>query len=252
MRCAAKITIQFLNTMGSHWLLALSAVLLLQADVSSSFSPISRSSSTNHNRFSSWRSSTSSSHRHRHRHRNINNINMSSASSDESSPPIDMSDLNKRMKRQENQYVKLLQEQSNYALEERTVPEAVHIILFHPGTEEQHVHTIEFPQSSGNNIIMAFESEGECVEFANKLQDLEFVDPSPEQTMFEPFAEYCEMSGMSLMIVPKGFELSPPQLNSNDDVHDDEEDLDDDDIAMLNDLASQDNGDNGDDLDAWG
>jgi len=70
--------------------------------------------------------------------------------------------------------------------------------------------------------------------------------------MFEPFAEYCEMSGMSLMIVPKGFELSPPQLNSNDDVHDDEEDLDDDDIAMLNDLASQDNGDNGDDLDAWG
>lgn len=71
----------------------------------------------------------------------------------------------------------------------------------------------------------------------------------PEETVFEPFRQYCEMSGMSLMIVPKGFELSPPQINANDDV--DSEDG----------LGARDGNDDGvesitiiddGDLDAWG
>ena len=61
--------------------------------------------------------------------------------------------------------------------------------------------------------------------------------------MFEPFRQFCEMSGMSLMIVPKGFELTPPQLNANDDIDEDE-------TTIRNDLAE----DGGDDelADAWG
>jgi len=43
--------------------------------------------------------------------------------------------------------------------------------------------------------------------------------------MFEPFRQYCEMSGLSLMIVPKGFELSPPQINANDIIEDTEDDI---------------------------
>jgi len=174
------------------------------------------------------------------------------STSNDESPSLNMNDLHKRFERQANQYAKLLMEQSAYADENdgtKSVPESVHIILFHPDTVKQHVHTVEYPKDSGNNLILAFESGGECVNFARKLQDLEFVDPKPEETMFEPFAQYCEMSGLSLMIVPKGFELSPPQLNSNDE-NDDEGGLVDDDITIVKDVGTNyyDDGD----LDAWG
>ena len=72
--------------------------------------------------------------------------------------------------------------------------------------------------------------------------------------MFEPFRQYCEMSGLSLMIVPKGFELSPPQINANDiiedtieDIDDEEDDIDEDDRISKNSSFEED-----DDLDAWG
>ena len=72
--------------------------------------------------------------------------------------------------------------------------------------------------------------------------------------MFEPFRQYCEMSGLSLMIVPKGFELSPPQINANDiiedtieDIDDEEDDIDEDDRISKNTSFEED-----DDLDAWG
>ncbi|KAL9182256.1 hypothetical protein ACHAXT_012908 [Thalassiosira profunda] len=156
---------------------------------------------------------------------------------------LNMDDLRKRMERQESQYARLVVEQAKYVEEGQGIPETVHIVLFHPGTERQHVHTIEFPKGSGTNIILAFEGEGDCVEFARLLQDLEFADPCPEETLFEPFRQFCEMSGMSLMIVPKGFELTPPQLNANDDIDEDE-------TTIRNDLAE----DDGDDelADAWG
>lgn len=82
------------------------------------------------------------------------------------------------MERQENQYARLLLEQSQYVEKEREIPESVHIILFHPDTPKQHIHTIEFPKGSGTNLILAFESGSDCVLFANMLRDLEFVDPS--------------------------------------------------------------------------
>jgi len=71
--------------------------------------------------------------------------------------------------------------------------------------------------------------------------------------MFEPFRQYCEMSGLSLMIVPKGFELSPPQINANDIIEDTVEDIDDeeddieDDRILKNISYEEDN-----DLDEWG
>eukprot|EP00579_Thalassiosira_antarctica_P007076 CAMPEP_0201887502 /NCGR_PEP_ID=MMETSP0902-20130614/25105_1 /ASSEMBLY_ACC=CAM_ASM_000551 /TAXON_ID=420261 /ORGANISM="Thalassiosira antarctica, Strain CCMP982" /LENGTH=188 /DNA_ID=CAMNT_0048417445 /DNA_START=147 /DNA_END=713 /DNA_ORIENTATION=- len=177
---------------------------------------------------------------------------------DGSSSPINMSSLRKRMSRQESQYTNLFMEQTKYQTAfveggERQVPESVHIILFHPDTEKQHVHTIEFPKDSGNNLILAFESRGDCGSFAGMLMDLEFVDPSPVETIFEPLAEYCDMSGLALMIVPKGFELTPPQMNANDDnnnegglVDDDDEDS----STIVEDYMVVENDD--DELGAWG
>ena len=97
---------------------------------------------------------------------------------DEDTSPFDMDNLRKRMEKQASQYTRLLMEQSKYADNERTVPQSVHIILFHPNTPEQHVHTVEFPKNSGNNLILAFENDVDCVKFARMLQDMEFVNPS--------------------------------------------------------------------------
>lgn len=72
--------------------------------------------------------------------------------------------------------------------------------------------------------------------------------------MFEPFRQYCEMSGLSLMIVPKGFELSPPQINANDISEDTKEDIDveEDDIEEDDRISKNISYEEDDDLDAWG
>lgn len=97
--------------------------------------------------------------------------------------PLDMDGLRERMRRQEDQYARLVAEQASYVEEEREVPESVHIVLFRPGTPEQHVHTIEIPMGSGNNVILAFEGGADCYSFARALQDLEFADPCVSSSM---------------------------------------------------------------------
>ena len=104
--------------------------------------------------------------------------NSNDSEEEEDTSPFDMEKLRKRMEKQASQYTRLLMEQRKYADNERSVPQSVHIILFHPNTPEQHVHTIEFPKNSGNNLILAFENDVDCVKFARMLQDMEFVNPS--------------------------------------------------------------------------
>jgi hypothetical protein len=45
----------------------------------------------------------------------------------------------------------------------------------------------------------------------------------PSETMFEPFAEFCESMSIPVLVVPAGFDLSPPQSNSNDGDEEDED-----------------------------
>ena len=111
------------------------------------------------------------------------NIHLASTSDDDSdtssASSLDMSSLRKRIQKQDNQYTNLLLEQSKYTDEERIVPDSVHIILFHPNTPKQHVHTIEYPVGSGENMILAFESQTDSIRFARTLQqDLDFAEPS--------------------------------------------------------------------------
>ena len=91
---------------------------------------------------------------------------------------LDMNILQQRMDRQQNQYAKLIMEQSRYIKQEANLPESVHIILFNPDTPNQNVHTLEIPKGSGNNMILAFEDGADCGMFAQSLRELEFVDPS--------------------------------------------------------------------------
>lgn len=112
----------------------------------------------------------------------------------------DMDILRKRIMRQETQYTMLLLEQSKYNPEDDTdpdedklpLPESVFIILFLPETPLQHVHTIEFPKGSGNNILLAFEDENECNAFADMLvKDMGFKDPCVSETFCSMLKLQC-------------------------------------------------------------
>lgn len=61
--------------------------------------------------------------------------------------------------------------------DEEMRPEFVHIILFSVGTSREGAHSIEFPQGSGNNVLLAFEDELECGEFIEGLKEQDFFDP---------------------------------------------------------------------------
>lgn len=119
----------------------------------------------------------------------IRNSNISLASSDDdndtSASSLDMSSLRKRIQKQDTQYTNLLLEQSKYTDEERIIPDSVHIILFHPDTPKQNVHTIEYPVGSGENMILAFESSTDSMQFARMLQqDLDFAEPRVSRVLF--------------------------------------------------------------------
>ena len=38
----------------------------------------------------------------------------------------------------------------------------------------------------------------------------------PQETMFQPFADFCQSMSIPILIVPAGFDLKPPQINSCD------------------------------------
>ena len=87
---------------------------------------------------------------------------------------FDMDELRQRIADEKNPYRKLFEMDDAT----HTRPEDVHIILFKPDTEEEGVHTIEYPKGSGTNVILAFESKEECTRFAATLKAQHFFDPS--------------------------------------------------------------------------
>jgi hypothetical protein len=89
-----------------------------------------------------------------------------------SSGVSDLEELNQRISKQSMEDLFLAPDGSLMVK-----PEDVHIILFNPNTDEEGAHTIEYPKGSGNNILLAFESADECIEFAFILKHQQFFDP---------------------------------------------------------------------------
>lgn len=88
---------------------------------------------------------------------------------------FNMEELNQRIVDESNPYAKLF---LTNGWEYRSKPNNVHIILFKPDTEDEGVHTIEYPMGSENNVILAFECSHECDTFAAALKSQQFFDPS--------------------------------------------------------------------------
>lgn len=116
-------------------------------------------------------------------------------------------------------------------MEDSPKPRDVFVILFCANTDDEGIHTIEFPKGSGNNMILAFESVTECEDFAGTLRDQHFFDPEPTEIMLRDLEEYSEPLGVELQLVPRGTELVPPSdtvdnLNHNPYLKKEKEELD--------------------------
>eukprot|EP00542_Grammatophora_oceanica_P012446 CAMPEP_0194041804 /NCGR_PEP_ID=MMETSP0009_2-20130614/13628_1 /TAXON_ID=210454 /ORGANISM="Grammatophora oceanica, Strain CCMP 410" /LENGTH=237 /DNA_ID=CAMNT_0038685413 /DNA_START=204 /DNA_END=917 /DNA_ORIENTATION=+ len=120
---------------------------------------------------------------------------------------FDMDELKDRINAMKNPYAQLF----DIDWTKRELPDTVHCILFNPGTDEEGIHTIEYPKGSGSNVLLAFESAKDCAYFAADLKEQKFFDPSPQMMELSSLEDYCEQLGVFVQVVPGGYELKPPQ-----------------------------------------
>jgi hypothetical protein len=139
-----------------------------------------------------------------------------------------MEELRARMDQQMNQYYDLLLTEDG---EDEVNPDHVYIVIFNPDSEaEQGVHTIEFPKGSKQNILLAFESDDECIEFAEMLKNMQFYNPIPQMANFNELKAFCQGLGVPVKVVPRGKGLRPPadiveELSMNPNLQQDKEKL---------------------------
>lgn len=126
-------------------------------------------------------------------------------------------------------------------------PYQVHVILFNPHSDDEGMHTIEYPKGSGNNVILAFEDQNDCNLFSEHLKAQQFHDPTvrccrivdllfvihsvltlshshilaqPQKLKLKTLQAYCESLGVFVQVVPKGTKLIPPSQNVQHFGHD--------------------------------
>ncbi|CAB9505917.1 expressed unknown protein [Seminavis robusta] len=104
------------------------------------------------------------------------------------------------IEKQEEQYLELAFNNAN-----SVIPEAVYVIVYNPGAENEGVHTTEWPRGGGQYILMAFESPFECQHFAEMIAVgyPGWDDPVPTQYTAEQVQEYCQQMGWNLQLVPE-------------------------------------------------
>lgn len=122
---------------------------------------------------------------------------------------FDMKELKQRINEVTNPYHELFA--ADWNLQER--PEHVYVILFKPDTDEQGMHTIEYPKGSGSNFVLAFQSKEACKKFAATLEAQNFEHPSPKVYELESLESFCDMLGVFTALIPEGVEILPPTQN---------------------------------------
>lgn len=100
---------------------------------------------------------------------------------------FDMKELQHRINQEYSAVVYLPIEAGGLSTLEK--PEMAYVVVFQPGTFNQGAHTIEYPQGSGNNVVLAFESFQACRKFADSLAEQNFVDPQVREFCCSPCRE---------------------------------------------------------------
>jgi len=104
------------------------------------------------------------------------------------------------VEKQENEYLELAAEYYPPTY----IPETVHIVVYNLGTEQEGVHTAEYPKGSGQICLLAFTSEEDAKPFADTLAvgypgD---IDPSAMEYASEQMQQYCQEQGWFFVLVP--------------------------------------------------
>lgn len=88
-------------------------------------------------------------------------------------------------------------------------PEVVYVIMYNPGTEQEGIHTMEFPRGSETDLLLAFESIEDCVGFSNSLrQDPNWQqEPVPTPTPLSQVEVACDQMGLPIKVVPDTSQL---------------------------------------------
>jgi Protein of unknown function (DUF3110) len=84
------------------------------------------------------------------------------------------------------------------------MPEMVYTLVYNPYTDEEGVHTTEFPAGSGQQAMLVFESVEECANFAYQLGAEPSVpgQPVPTPTPLAQIEMACQQMGWALKVVP--------------------------------------------------
>jgi len=175
------------------------------------------------------RRSITTHHHHTKRNNRIRTTRLSvlesSSSSSGFSDHFDMDELRQRIHQESYPYDKLFSSQhtnNNNNDNDPKKPSEVHIILFQPNTEDEGVHTIEYPKGSGHHIVLAFESKLECDLFAANLKEQHFLNPSPYQIDMTQLEDECHIMGVDVQVIPTEMHIIPPTHRAEVLCHDPE------------------------------
>ena len=78
------------------------------------------------------------------------------------------------------------------------------VIMYNPGTEQEGVHTMEYPRGSESDVLLAFEFIGDCVNFANVVKSAPdwTQEPVPTPTPLAQMEQACGQMGLPIKVVP--------------------------------------------------
>mmetsp|Transcript_34751 Transcript_34751/g.84259 ORF Transcript_34751/g.84259 Transcript_34751/m.84259 type:complete len:163 (-) Transcript_34751:267-755(-) len=110
---------------------------------------------------------------------------------------------------QEDNYLQLAMQYEEALSSPMRRPEVVYVIMYNPGTEQEGIHTMEFPRGSETDLLLAFESIEDCVGFSNSLrQDPNWQqEPVPTPTPLDQVEVACQQMGLPIQVVPDTSQL---------------------------------------------
>lgn len=110
---------------------------------------------------------------------------------------------------QEDKFLQLAMQYEEAMSSPMRRPEVVYVIMYNPGTEQEGIHTMEFPRGSQTDLLLAFESIEDCVGFSNLLrQDPNWQqEPVPTPTPLDQVEVACQGMGLPIMVVPDTSQL---------------------------------------------
>jgi CHAT domain-containing protein len=100
-----------------------------------------------------------------------------------------------------------LNPQANPTQPSNQLSQAVYVLLYNAGTDNEGIHTISHQE---RHTILLFESLADATNFAQKLREQKLAVPSVETMETEKIISFCQEARYNWEIVPEGANRTPP------------------------------------------